>query len=344
MTEFWDSSPSSSSPKWFREALASPREEGQLFDGEAEIEYLRWRPSKELAEHAQGIIFVHGAGASAWWWSFIAPSFRELGYDCVSLSCSGCGRSGTKAQYSARVFVDEILFVSRTLGLFSRPNKPFIVSHSFGSVTALLLALTCGELFQGMILTDVRVGDTSFAESEQQRVISKASRQADRRFVQRDKWIVHPPSPPPREKFKLAPFQECTQPFVFDFIANTSAVKAENGAGWTWTGDPDRFRKLSLFVDTPYMILDEIKKALEKVPMAFLFGTESFFFDMPRMRETVLGGKLGALVPVSYIKGARHHLLLDEPAAFIAAVQAYLQMWTGHRALWENSNRRSAKL
>jgi pimeloyl-ACP methyl ester carboxylesterase len=333
MGELWSEAAPAGSPGWFAAALAAPRDEGTVRQGGTLLEYLRWRPAASAAA-AQGVLLVHGAGASAQWWAFIGPALRALGYDVVALSNSGCGRSGLKVRYSAREFGSEVLAVARELGLLSRTRRPIVVAHSFGSVVSLQLALSHGELFEGVIMTDVRLEDTTLAEAEAQRATLRSQREGDKKFTRRERWLVHTDAPPVA-KFKLAPLQECNQPYVLEFIANTSAVRVGAQGGWSWVGDPDRYRKLNLHEDTPYMLLDEVRLAQRKVPLAFIYGSETFFFKMPTCRDTVLGGKLRAEAPVTVIQGAAHHLLLDEPVAFIAAVQTYLLMWDSRRTHWQ---------
>ena len=53
----------------------------------AEVSYQRWGK-----RGAPGLLFVHGNGAHAHWWDFIAPYFAEH-YNVAALTFSGMGDS-----------------------------------------------------------------------------------------------------------------------------------------------------------------------------------------------------------------------------------------------------------
>jgi pimeloyl-ACP methyl ester carboxylesterase len=90
-------------PAWFTEAMANePQQRFHTVAG-ARIETLAWgergRP---------GLLLMHGNGAHAQWWSFIAPFFAR-DWRVVAFSWSGMGRSDRRQSgtYSLDLFVDE---------------------------------------------------------------------------------------------------------------------------------------------------------------------------------------------------------------------------------------------
>jgi len=336
------------SPKWFKEAVDSPREEGFIMHDDCQIHFLRWRPLhrkerqlskrelrkktgrkvktsldlEELDRQLQPLVFVHGNGANASWYAFIAPFFREE-YDVVAISNSGCGDSSFKDEYNTGIFAEEYVAVCRALGFFKRKLKPIVVSHSLGAVASMYLALHFGHKFAAIIMCDVRIEDLTDEEFRKYQRSNMAERQKSKLFKPRDSFKVWPHSVRPVDKFKLAPPQETT-PYVLEYIANESSIQMKDG--WKWKGDPERFRKLNLIKKTPFMSLRELKVVIQKVPVALVYGEHSFFLNLRKIKATVLQ-KATKIVPAFAIPNAEHHLLLDEPLAFISVIRCLLTTW-----------------
>lgn len=72
-------------PSWFDAALARAPERTSFPSQGAEIELLCWG---EIG--GPGLLFLHGNGAHADWWSAIAPFFANE-WRCAALSFSGMG-------------------------------------------------------------------------------------------------------------------------------------------------------------------------------------------------------------------------------------------------------------
>ena len=82
-------------PGWFRRALAQPLQNRQVTVSGTDIHYLLWQDD----DHKPGLIFVHGNGAHAQWWRFIAPFFTSH-YRVAALDLSGAGNSGYRDEYT----------------------------------------------------------------------------------------------------------------------------------------------------------------------------------------------------------------------------------------------------
>jgi len=88
-------------PPWFDAALADAPERS-FFDFEgASIELLTWG---EIGK--PGLLLLHGNGASADWWTFIAPFFAQ-DWRVAAFSWSGMGRSDWRETYTAERFAQE---------------------------------------------------------------------------------------------------------------------------------------------------------------------------------------------------------------------------------------------
>ena len=64
---------SGTAPQWFDRALAVPFEDRQIEVAGVPVHYLQWGWGSDKP----GLIFVHGNGAHAHWWTFLAPFFLD---------------------------------------------------------------------------------------------------------------------------------------------------------------------------------------------------------------------------------------------------------------------------
>ena len=88
--------PLADAPEWFRDALAVPFSDERLEVEGAAIHYLAWgQPGR------RGLVFVHGGGAHAHWWTHVAARFASE-YRVVALDLSGHGDSGHRGRVRAR--------------------------------------------------------------------------------------------------------------------------------------------------------------------------------------------------------------------------------------------------
>ena len=95
-------------PDWFRKSINSPFESRIISVLECDIHFLHWKKSNAEKTKA-GILLVHGGGAHANWWRFVAPLLTD--YDVAALDLSGMGDSGRRSEYSASARSKEILSV-----------------------------------------------------------------------------------------------------------------------------------------------------------------------------------------------------------------------------------------
>lgn len=72
-------------PRWFQQAIAQAPERRRIPVSGAGIELLTWG---EIGK--PGLLFLHGNGAHADWWSFIAPFFAA-DWRVAAISWSGMG-------------------------------------------------------------------------------------------------------------------------------------------------------------------------------------------------------------------------------------------------------------
>jgi len=293
-------------PAWFVEAVAQEPERTFIEVEGARIELLAWgergRP---------GLMFLHGGAAHADWWSFIAPFFaRER--RVVASTFTGMGRSGWRDAYVFDQFVREAREAGRMGGAFDA-GPPVVVGHSFGGRVAMGLARDFGDALMGVVMVDPPF------------------------FVPQN---VRPPSPPRPSKarrvqhslaaivarFRLMPPQPCDNSFILDHIARQSACEADDAEGkpgWALCFDPHFWEKFTRIDPTSLITAAHSPLALVRGAKSQLFHFE----DAAYLLSLIAPGS-----PYVEIPEAEHHVMIDQPLAFVAALRALLAAWPAGKA------------
>ena len=283
-------------PEWFDRAIATPAESGWVTVEGAPIHYLRWG-----AREKPGLILVHGNGAHAYWWSFIAP-FLAREYNVAAIDLSGMGDSGHRAHYTMEHFARELLAVAEHAGMFDNAEPPIIVGHSFGGFVTILAGALYGERFAGTVIVDSPVSPPDRPHGPPNREIRPHR--------------VYPTLTDALARFRLAPEQPCENEYILDFIARRSLKEVEGG--WTWKFDPS--------IWTRFSIGDTAERLRSTKCRIGIFRGESSVL-MPEEVGEYMFNLLGRAAPVVEIPQARHHVMLDQPLAFVAALRALLADW-----------------
>ncbi len=285
-------------PDWFRKAVATPYELGSVTVKGANVTYQRWGK-----RGAPGLLLIHGNGAHAHWWDFIAPYFAET-YNVAAVTFSGMGDSDHRSSYDMATFSAEQVAVAEDAGLFEGPAKPIIVAHSFGGFVTIITGAEHGERFAGMVIVDSPVNPPE-----------RPHRGPDRSGRPNR---VYPDLAAALSRFRLAPPQLCDNLYAVDYIARWSLKKAD--AGWTWKFDPMIWTHFDAGKDPA-----EFLKAA-KCRVAIIRGEDSAL--MPDYVGEYMRKLLGYQVPFISIPHAFHHVMLDQPLAFVAALRTLLAEWT----------------
>jgi pimeloyl-ACP methyl ester carboxylesterase len=281
-------------PAWFAGALAAPRREGTVDAGGCPIHYFDWGDAG-----APGLVFIHGGAAHAHWWSFLAPLFTYR-WRAVALDLSGHGDSGRREAYSPEAWAGEVLAVMRHAAF---PGPPVVVGHSLGGLVAIQAALESCRALAGVVLVDAAVRRPDPAAVEGGR--GQAFRSPG----------TYPTLEEALEHFRLIPEQPLVPPFIIDHIARHSLRRDDEG--WTWKFDPAVFRQVPLHMGD--------RLAAARCRLALFHGERSAILspDTAAYMSELMGGR----APVIAIPEAHHHLLLDHPLAFVAALRALLIDW-----------------
>ena len=292
-------------PGWFHAALADLPERGFVDVEGARIETLTW------GERGQpGLLMLHGNGAHADWYSFIAPFFART-YRVTAMSWSGMGGSEWRDVYSIDQFGREALAVAEATGLFDAPVKPIVIAHSFGGGVAIRLAAVSGERLQGTVVLD------NVPRPPHLRWKGPPDR-SDRPPPVYDSFTAA------LARFRLMPPQGCSNLYLVDHIARHSLKPVpgpQGGEGWSWRFDPRLWQKL----DRSVVMESEHDLAAARCPMAFIWGEHSQLVPdegIAFTRRFITPG-----TPMIAVPDADHHLMLDQPLATVAALRSVLSVW-----------------
>ncbi len=290
-------------PDWFQRAIEYPAHSRFVDVEGCAVHYLAWfdDPGDEPNDHRPGLLFVHGGGAHANWWRFIAPFFAKA-YRVAAIDLSGMGDSGARETYLPEIWAGEIGAVLEDARLWPRP---VVVGHSFGGLIAMKYGSEHGEMLSGTVIVDSPVQDPDDTPLPNPSAPPKS------------KPKIHPDQETALARFRLMPEQPCENGYILDHIARTS-IKRMDG-GWTWKFDAKVMG--SRRFGEPY---GEELKAL-KCRAALIFGEKSAIVSRRTVRY--MSSVMGPKAPVVEIPVAHHHVMLDQPLAFVSALRAILDSW-----------------
>lgn len=289
-------------PAWFEAMLGHEPELGETEVEGANISWQRWGDAGK-----PGVVLVHGGVAHMNWWDFIGPALCRQ--RCVTaLNLSGMGDSGWRESYPQETYAREVMAVAEASGAMQSGVPPVMIGHSFGGFVMMELARQFGKDIGGAVILDSPIRPAS----EQRR--SPPPRRGGH---------VYDDLPSALARFRLLPDQDCDNPFIVDHIARHSLkpVKGENGKqGWIWKFDPDLWAKM----EYPEHAAAEYLKDVA-CPVAFMRGERSALVTGEVWR--FIAKVLPEGSPMISIPEARHHLMLDQPLALIAALRTLLSAW-----------------
>ncbi|HEX7131273.1 MAG TPA: alpha/beta hydrolase [Iamia sp.] len=203
-------------PAWFRRRLAVPFSDEVVDVDGCPIHYLAWG---EVGR--RGLVFVHGGGAHAHWWTHIAAAFADE-YRVVAIDLSGHGDSGHRDVYRFEVWTDEVIAVAAAAGI---DGLPVIVGHSMGGFVTIATAALHPEMVSGVVIVDSPVTEPD-PEVEASRLKEAFGR--SRTYPSVDEAL---------QRFRTVPPQQHYLDYVMDHVGRRSLRDAEGG-GVRWKFDP----------------------------------------------------------------------------------------------------------
>lgn len=251
------------------------------------------------AEDGPAVLLLHSLAAHSHWWDGVAPRLAER-HHVVALDLRGHGGSqwapaGAGGHgYAFDDYVGDVVGVLDRLGW----RRPLVIGHSLGGYLTALLAATHPERAGAVVIADILTGITD-------ELVARAARHAER---------PGPEFASPAEagaRFRLAP-PETTAPA--DTLHHLGAAAVAEHAPGVWRHAFDRRVFLHPRPD-PWPFLSRIA-----CPFLVIRGEGSSVMTRDAAERVVAGVKHGALAE---LPGAFHHLILDDPAGFVARVDRW---------------------
>lgn len=287
---------------WMRRALDEPGERSTVQVEGCEIETYTWGERGK-----PGLLFIHGGVAHARWWDFTAPFFSG-DYSCTAFSLSGMGMSGWRDEYAYELYAAEAVAAAQATSLFDSGRKPLIVGHSFGGLVAVQTLQRHGDRFAGGVVVDSPIIPL------------------ERRMLQeRRKDRAHKPQASVGDavqRFRLLPDEPAVHPFILDHVARTGLRQREDG--WVWSFDPNVWGRTNPRRGHPDFAAVAGRVAFIRGARSMVVGDES----AARLRDA-----LGPRSPFVEIPEGFHHVMLNQPTAFVAALRAVMECWEPAREL-----------
>ena len=287
-------------PDWFRWAISHPGQSQFVMVAGCRIHYLHW--AREPARPGErGLLFVHGGGAHSHWWSYIAPYFTR-DFRVAAIDLSGMGDSGWRAHYTSELRAEEIRAVIAAAQLGERP---FVIGHSFGGFMTMKVASQYGDMLGGAVIVDLPIRSP---EEEARHPLTRPPMGNKRVYETFDAALA---------RFRLMPEQACDNRFIVEFIGRHSLRRAEHG--WVWKFDSEAMGSRRFG--------EPVREYLQAVGCraALIFGEKSALVS--RETASYMSSLMGPRAPVIEVPEARHHVMLDQPLAFIAALRMLLDSW-----------------
>jgi pimeloyl-ACP methyl ester carboxylesterase len=287
---------------WLAGELAKEPERSTIHSNGSNIELMVWG---EVG--APGVMLLHGMGAHAEWWRFIAPALATQ-YRVAAISWPGMGRSQWRERYELPAFARDIMAGVEAAQLEESEERPVLVGHSFGGLPLLQAAHDYPDRVCGGIMVD------SF--------IPRGNRPS-KWASGREAMPVYPTVEAALARYRFAPLQTAEHLDIVDFIARTSLREVEGG--WTWCFDPSLRSKLNHAEAD--VLLDRVER-----PIAVLYGDRSALVGGDMISQMV--ARLPNCPIVAGIPDAAHHVMVDQPMAVIAALRvavAALRSGAGYR-------------
>ena len=283
-------------PGWFSRAIAVEPESRYVEVAGTKVHYLRWGDRTR-----PGLLLVHGNGAHARWWSFVAP-FLAREYSVAAIDVTGMGDSGWRDKYTIETFAEEQIAVCEDAGFFDGEEPPIIVGHSFGGFITILTGALYGDRLAGTVIVDSPVNPPD-----------RPGGPPNREFRPHR---IYPTLEEAMGRFRLAPPQPCENRYIVDYIARHSLKEVEGG--WTWKFDPAIWQRFDIGDMSARLAATRCRIAIMRGEFSVLLPAEigDYMFSL-----------LGSSAPVIEIPQSRHHVMLDQPLAFVAALRALLADW-----------------
>ena len=296
-------------PAWFEWAISQPSQEATIDVAGAAIRFSAWG---EVG--APGLLFVHGGRAHRNWWRPFAPYFSGR-FRVAAFDLSGMGDSEWREEYPTELFVEELFAVAQAAKLFE-DGLPIVIGHSFGGWMTLAAVEKAGQRLGGAVVIDSPFG---VPDPDEGYTVKLATDPGGENKVRSNK--IYSSLEEPISRFRFLPHQPSDRHYLVDYIAREGLRKVateDGGEGWAWKFDPASGSNFSFHLDRDIFLA-------ARCPLAFIYGEKSAFahgdgFD--NQKRQCKGRSPFIVMPTVH-----HHLMMEEPMAFIATLKTLLTCW-----------------
>jgi pimeloyl-ACP methyl ester carboxylesterase len=289
--------PLAGAPAWFQRALDIPFGDEEVEVEGCPIHFLVWgEPDR------RGLVFVHGGGAHAHWWTPVAATFAAE-FRVAAIDLSGHGDSGHRDAYALTQWTDEVVAVAGAAGI---DGLPIVIGHSMGGFVTIATAALHGDQVNGVIVCDSPVAEV---DPEISAYHLREAFGRPRTYPDLDDAVAH---------FRTVPAQEHYLDYVVDFVARHSLKQVDGG--WQWKFDRRIFEQFGAgirSVAAPY---------LEDVACRLALLRSEYGLVTPDIGASMYE-RLGRVTPVFELPEAGHHAMLDQPLILLTALRALLADW-----------------
>jgi pimeloyl-ACP methyl ester carboxylesterase len=284
-------------PTWFTNALAVPYEDCRVAVGGTGIHYLAWGERGR-----RGLVFVHGGGAHAHWWTHVAAQFAGE-FRVLAIDLSGHGDSDPRHEYHFEEWTEEVVAVAADGGI---DGAPVVIGHSMGGFVTIATAARLPDQLSGIVICDspVTEPDPEIASFQLKEAFGRPR--------------VYPDIDTALEHFRTVPAQAFYLPYVMDHVGHHS-LKAVDG-GYSWKFDRHVFAQFTASIRAlayPYLPQVNCRVALLRSEFGLLTA------DIGRS----MNEGLGRVAPIVELPEAGHHAMLDQPLILLTALRTLLADW-----------------
>jgi pimeloyl-ACP methyl ester carboxylesterase len=263
----------------------------------ASIHFLAWGDPGD-----RGLIFVHGGGAHAHWWTPVAATFAHE-FRVAAIDLSGHGDSDHRDAYALEQWTDEVIAVA---GAADIRGLPVVIGHSMGGFVTIATAARHADHLDGVIVCDSPVAEM---DPEISAFHLREAFGRPRTYPDLNDAVAH---------FRTVPAQEHYLDYVMDFVARHSLRAVEGG--WQWKFDRRIFEQFGAgmrSIAEPYLAEVTCRLALLRSEHGLV---------TPDIGASMYE-KLGRVTPVIEIPEAGHHAMLDQPLILLTALRTLLADW-----------------
>jgi pimeloyl-ACP methyl ester carboxylesterase len=252
-----------------------------------------------------GLCFLHGGSAHAHWFDAVAPAFAQR-YHVLSLDQRGHGDSAWPppgpGAYATESFVSDLLGVVTDLGW----ERMALCGHSMGGHNAMAFAVRHPERLGALVVVDSRPA----IPPDRLASMHRRGHRGPRR---------HPSLEAALGSFRLLPPATVAEPDLLRHLAREGI--AERDGGFLYRFDPacNGTRRPA-----------DLWPALGRIAAPTLIVRGEHSPILPGGMALEMARRI-VRARVEEIPGAHHHVVLDTPAAFVAALGGFLAEGEGER-------------